>query len=137
MIDLEVVTRNIAAGSFCKRYGLKEEGKKLDTPVEELFMKSDALHDPLMNESDAIAFHLLTHEEHEQIWEISRQVNQLLTKLFADAGMRWLTSRLNSGPCQTVKSSWLMNSHQTTAACGTWKPRTTWTRTFTAGKSAT
>ena len=97
MIDLEVVTRNIAAGSFCKRYGLKEEGEKLDTPVEELCMKSDALHDPRMNESDAIAFHLLTHEEHEQIWEISRQVNQLLTKLFADAGMLLVDFKVEFG----------------------------------------
>ena len=97
MIDLEVVTRNIAAGSFCKRYGIKEEGAKLDTPVEELFMKSDELHDPLMNESDAIAFHLLTHEEHEQIWEISRQVNKLLTKLFREAGMELVDFKIEFG----------------------------------------
>lgn len=97
MIDLEVVTRNVAAGSFCKRYGIKEEGKKLDTPVEELFMKSDELHDPLMNESDAIAFHYLTHEEHEQIWTISRQVNKLLTELFKEAGMILVDFKLEFG----------------------------------------
>ena len=60
-------------------------------------MKSDELHDPLMNESDAIAFHLITHEEHEQVWELSRQVNKLLTKLFADAGMELVDFKVEFG----------------------------------------
>ena len=61
MFPLEVVTRNIAAGHFSSRYGLGE-GEKFDTPVEELFYKSDELDDPIMNESDAIALHVATKE---------------------------------------------------------------------------
>lgn len=97
MIQLEIVTRNVAAGSFVKRYGLPKEGQKLDTPVEEMFMKSDELHDPLMNESDAIAFHLINDDEHRQVWKISRQVNKLLTKLFKDAGMNLVDFKVEFG----------------------------------------
>ena len=86
MFPLEVVTRNIAAGHFSSRYGMGE-GEKFDTPVEELFYKSDELDDPIMNESDAIALHIATAEEQKKIWELSRQVNKLLIPLFDKAGM--------------------------------------------------
>ncbi|GFZ26716.1 phosphoribosylaminoimidazolesuccinocarboxamide synthase [Lactobacillus corticis] len=96
MFPLEVVTRNVAAGHFSTRYGLGE-GKVFPTPVEELFFKSDELDDPLMNESDAIALGILNHEEHETIWKISRQVNQLLSDLFDRAGMQLVDFKLEFG----------------------------------------
>lgn len=97
MIDLEVVTRNLAAGHFCKRYGIEKEGMKLTPPVEELFMKSDALHDPLMNESDAIALGYLTDNEFNQIWKISRQVNHLLIPLFRKINLELVDFKLEFG----------------------------------------
>ena len=94
IVPLEVVTRNIAAGHFSSRYGLGE-GEKFDTPVEELFYKSDELDDPIMNESDAIALHIATAEEQKKIWELSRQVNKLLIPLFDKAGMELVLSLIH------------------------------------------
>lgn len=96
MFPLEVVTRNIAAGHFSSRYGMGE-GEKFDTPVEELFYKSDELDDPIMNESDAIALHIATAEEQKKIWELSRQVNKLLIPLFDKAGMELVDFKLEFG----------------------------------------
>lgn len=96
MFPLEVVTRNIAAGHFSSRYGLGE-GMKFDTPVEELFYKSDDLDDPIMNESDAIALKIATAEEQKEIWRLSRQVNRLLIELFDEAGMDLVDFKLEFG----------------------------------------
>ena len=66
IVPLEVIIRNIAAGSFSKRYGV-EEGLVFDTPTIEVSYKNDALGDPLMNEYHAIALKLATKEEIETI----------------------------------------------------------------------
>lgn len=96
MFPLEVVTRNIAAGHFSSRYGMGE-GMKFDTPVEELFYKSDKLHDPIMNESDAVALHIASPAEQAKMWQLSRQVNKLLCKLFDEAGMDLVDFKLEFG----------------------------------------
>lgn len=96
MIRLEFVTRNIVAGHFASRFGLKEGGS-LDQPVEETFYKSDELDDPFANESDAIALKVCTADEYCQCWELARQCNVLLTKLFAHAGMKLVDFKLEFG----------------------------------------
>lgn len=96
MFPLEVVTRNIAAGHFSSRYGL-DEGMRFAVPVEELFFKSDELDDPIMNSSDAVALNVATKAEQEQMWSLSRQVNQLLINLFDEAGMDLVDFKLEFG----------------------------------------
>lgn len=96
MFPLEVVTRNIAAGHFSSRYGL-DEGMRFAIPVEELFFKSDELDDPILNSSDAIALNVATKSEQEQMWSLSRQVNQLLINLFDEAGMDLVDFKLEFG----------------------------------------
>ncbi|MGO2722974.1 MAG: phosphoribosylaminoimidazolesuccinocarboxamide synthase [Lactobacillus sp.] len=96
MFPLEVVTRNIAAGHFSSRYGL-DEGMRFAIPVEELFFKSDELDDPILNSSDAVALNVATKSEQEQIWSLSRQVNQLLINLFDEAGMDLVDFKLEFG----------------------------------------
>ena len=96
MVPLEFVTRNVIAGHFASRYGL-EEGGSLTTPVEETFFKSDQLDDPFINESASIALGIATHQELEQMWGVCREVNTLLTHLFAQAGMRLVDFKLEFG----------------------------------------
>ncbi|MCT0197265.1 phosphoribosylaminoimidazolesuccinocarboxamide synthase [Lactobacillus helveticus] len=96
MFQLEVVTRNIAAGHFSSRYGL-DEGMRFAIPVEELFFKSDELDDPILNSSDAVALNIATKSEQEQMWSLSRQVNQLLINLFDEAGMDLVDFKLEFG----------------------------------------
>ncbi|WP_251546224.1 phosphoribosylaminoimidazolesuccinocarboxamide synthase [Limosilactobacillus caecicola] len=96
MIRLEFVTRNIVAGHFASRFGLKE-GTPLAQPVEETFYKSDELDDPFANESDAIAIGACTADEYQKCWALARQCNVLLTKLFAKAGMKLVDFKLEFG----------------------------------------
>jgi len=55
MIPVECVVRNFAAGSICKRYGI-EEGREINPPTFEFFLKNDALHDPMINDSHIVSF---------------------------------------------------------------------------------
>lgn len=96
IIPLEVVTRNIGAGHFAARFGVKE-GLRLAVPVEELYYKSDELDDPFMNESQVYALKVATPAEIKQIWQLSRQVNQLLTQLFASLGLQLVDFKLEFG----------------------------------------
>ena len=64
ILPLEVIVRNITAGSFCKRYGV-EEGIVLDEPIFELSYKNDAYGDPMLNNDHAVAMKLATREELE------------------------------------------------------------------------
>lgn len=84
MIPLECVIRNYAAGSLCKRLGV-EEGTPLNPPTFELFLKNDALGDPMVNEYHARSFGWATDEQLEQMKALSFQVNSVLSGLF-DAG---------------------------------------------------
>lgn len=96
IIPLEMITRNYSAGHFASRFGVKE-GIKFETPVEEMCYKSDPLDDPEINESQAVALKVVTHEELEKIWEISRKVDKLLTPIFSEAGMTLIDFKLEFG----------------------------------------
>lgn len=96
MVPLEVVTRNIGAGHFASRFGV-QEGLAFDQPVEELYYKSDELNDPFMNESQVYALKIAKPEEIQKIWQLSRQVNQLLTPLFDSIGLQLVDFKLEFG----------------------------------------
>ncbi|ETA74436.1 phosphoribosylaminoimidazolesuccinocarboxamide synthase [Ligilactobacillus equi] len=96
IIPLEMVTRNIAAGHFASRYGVKE-GRSFDQPVEEMYYKSDKLDDPFMNASQAKALGLVTQEELDVMWNLSRQVNFILKRLFAQAKLTLVDFKLEFG----------------------------------------
>jgi phosphoribosylaminoimidazole-succinocarboxamide synthase len=86
MIPVECVIRNIAAGSLCRRLGIKE-GTELKRPVFEFFLKNDALHDPMINESHILAFNWANELEIESMKTLTFEVNALLKPLFLQAGM--------------------------------------------------
>lgn len=96
IVPLEFVTRNIAAGHFVSRFGVKE-GTPFKQPVEETYYKSDELDDPFMNESQALALGLATKAELDYMWELSRKVDQLLIPLFAKANLQLVDFKLEFG----------------------------------------
>lgn len=96
IVPLEFVTRNIAAGHFASRFGVKE-GIPFKQPVEETYYKSDELDDPFMNESQALALGLATKAELDYMWELSRKVDQLLIPLFAKANLQLVDFKLEFG----------------------------------------
>ncbi len=81
IVPLEVIIRNISAGSFSKRYGV-EEGIKFDEPTIEFSYKNDGLGDPLMNSYHALALKLAKKEEIEQIKSMAFKVNEVMQKYF-------------------------------------------------------
>jgi phosphoribosylaminoimidazole-succinocarboxamide synthase len=96
MIPVECVVRNLAAGSICKRYGIAE-GTVIDPPTFEFFLKNDALHDPMINDSHIISFGWATEAQIAAMKEITFKVNQVLKQLFADAGMLLVDYKLEFG----------------------------------------
>lgn len=96
IVPLEVIVRNIAAGSFSKRYGV-EEGMVFDAPTVEFSYKNDDLGDPLINEYHAIALKLATEEEIELIKKYAFQVNENLKAFWAACGITLVDFKLEFG----------------------------------------
>ena len=96
MVPVECVVRNYTAGSICKRLPVKE-GQKLETPTFEFFLKDDALHDPMVNDSHIISFGWGTQEDIDQMKALSLKINDVLKKLFDDAGLILVDFKLEFG----------------------------------------
>ncbi|MEK6748077.1 MAG: phosphoribosylaminoimidazolesuccinocarboxamide synthase [Pseudomonadota bacterium] len=99
MIPIECVVRNIAAGSICRRLGITE-GLALNPPTFEFFMKNDALHDPMINDSHIRAFGWASEAEVARMRELTFKVNMLLKKMFLDAGLLLVDYKLEFGRYQ-------------------------------------
>ncbi len=96
MIPVECVVRNVSAGSLCRRLGV-EEGLELNPPTFELFLKNDAMHDPMVNESLAVSFGWAKADELARMKELTYQVNDALKALFDEAGMLLVDYKLEFG----------------------------------------
>ena len=96
IVPLEVIVRNISAGSFSKRYGL-EEGVQFDEPTIEFSYKNDELGDPLLNTFHAKALHLATDEEINTIKKYSFKVNEVLKNFWAECGVTLVDFKLEFG----------------------------------------
>ncbi len=96
IVPLEVIIRNIAAGSFSKRYGV-EEGVVFSAPTIEFSYKNDELGDPLMNAYHAIAMNLATREEIETIKKYAFAVNDFLKAFWLEAGVTLVDFKLEFG----------------------------------------
>jgi phosphoribosylaminoimidazole-succinocarboxamide synthase len=96
IVPLEVIVRNVAAGSMAKRLGLTE-GTALKTTVFELSYKDDALGDPLINDYHAVAIGASTFEEIEKIKSITFRINELLSAFFLKKGIRLIDFKLEFG----------------------------------------
>ncbi len=96
IVPLEVIVRNISAGSFAKRYGV-EEGIVFSEPTIEFSYKNDALHDPLLNSYHALALGLATKEEIETIKSMAFRVNEILKAYFLKLNVRLVDFKLEFG----------------------------------------
>ena len=96
IVPLEVIIRNISAGSFAKRYGV-EEGIVFEAPTIEFSYKNDDLHDPLINSYHAVALKLATPEEIDRIKELAFKVNSVLKAYFLKLGVKLVDFKLEFG----------------------------------------
>lgn len=96
IVPLEVIIRNISAGSFAARYGV-EEGIVFDAPTIEFSYKCDALNDPLMNSYHAIALKLAAPQEIETIKTMAFQVNDVLKEFWKSVGVTLVDFKLEFG----------------------------------------
>jgi phosphoribosylaminoimidazole-succinocarboxamide synthase len=98
IIMVEVIVRNVAAGSFSKKYGVAE-GTALKNIVVEFSLKSDALSDPMINERQITAIGLATNEELAEMTKQALRVNELLSGLLLKAGIKLIDFKLEFGRC--------------------------------------
>jgi phosphoribosylaminoimidazole-succinocarboxamide synthase len=96
IIPLEVVCRNVAAGSLSKRLGL-EEGTPLPRSIIEFYYKNDELHDPLVAEEHITAFNWASTQEIDDVMAISLRVNDYLFGMFAAVGIKLIDFKIEFG----------------------------------------
>jgi len=124
MIPIECVVRNICAGSMAKRYGI-EEGTRLPEPIFEFFLKSDALHDPLVNDDHIRVLGWATQQEIEQMKGLTHRVNRVLKPLFADAGIDLVDYKLEFGhPLDDPHGELVLGDEFTPDGCRLWDAKT-------------
>ena len=99
IIMVEVIVRNVAAGSFSKRFGV-EEGTELKNTVVEYSLKSDSLGDPMINISQITALGLAEKNEMDFLYSQALKINSLLCGLFLKAGIRLIDFKLEFGRCE-------------------------------------
>jgi len=98
IVMVEVIVRNVAAGSFSKKYGVPE-GTALQNTTTEFSVKSDELGDPMINDSQITALGLATAEELAYMTAQALKINELLYALFEKAGIRLIDFKLEFGRC--------------------------------------
>jgi len=96
IVPLEVIVRNVAAGSMAKRYGIVE-GTELKTTVLELSYKNDELGDPLINDYHAVAMGLATFEELLEIYNLASEINDILKEVFLKVDINLIDFKLEFG----------------------------------------
>lgn len=121
IVPLEVIIRNIAAGSMSKRLGIPE-GKRLPVTVLEYSYKNDELGDPLINDYHALAMELATREELDIIASLAFKVNDYLTKFFAGVGIELVDFKLEFG--KTSEGKIILADEISPDTCRFWDSKT-------------
>jgi phosphoribosylaminoimidazole-succinocarboxamide synthase len=121
IIPLEVIIRNVAAGSMAKRLGLAE-GTELKTTVFELSYKDDALGDPLINDYHAVAIGASSFEEIEAIRTLAFKINEILSAFFLNRGIRLIDFKLEFG--RTSQGSLVLADEISPDTCRFWDAKT-------------
>ena len=124
MIPVECVVRNICAGSMAKRYGIAE-GTRLPEPIFEFFLKSDALHDPLVNDDHIRVLGWARAAEIAQMKDLTHRVNAVLKPLFARAGIDLVDYKLEFGhPTDDPNGALVLGDEFTPDGCRLWDAKT-------------
>jgi len=120
MIPVECVVRNYAAGSLVRRLGV-EEGIALTPPTFELFLKNDALGDPMINEAHAVSFGWATLEQLTEMKRLSLQINDILKALFLAGDMLLVDFKLEFG---VFKGAIVLGDEFSPDGCRLWDKET-------------
>ena len=121
IVPLEVIVRNIAAGSFSKRYGV-DEGMVFEEPVIEFSYKNDALGDPLLNTDHALALKVATRAEIDTIKSYALKVNSILKAFWAECGITLVDFKLEFG--KTADGSIILADEISPDTCRLWDSAT-------------
>jgi phosphoribosylaminoimidazole-succinocarboxamide synthase len=96
IIPLEIVVRNVAAGSLSKRLGIPE-GEPLPRPIIEFYLKDDKLHDPMVTEEHILAFNWASQQDVDDIISLALRVNDFLSGLFLGVGIKLVDFKMECG----------------------------------------
>ena len=121
IVPLEVIVRNIAAGSFSKRYGV-DEGMVFEEPVIEFSYKNDALGDPLLNTDHALALKVATRADIDTIKSYALKVNSILKAFWAECGVTLVDFKLEFG--KTADGSIILADEISPDTCRLWDSAT-------------
>ncbi len=100
IIPIEVIVRNIIAGSMAQRLGI-EEGTKPENTIFDICYKKDELGDPLINDHHAVALGAVTYEELATIYEMTAQINKALIEMFAKMNITLVDFKIEFGKTST------------------------------------
>jgi len=120
IIPIEVIVRNVVAGSLAKRFGF-DEGKALKFPIIELCYKDDNLGDPFINDEHCLVFEFCTEEELRQIKKLAHQVNKFLVGLFDSVDIRLVDFKLEFG---RYEGQVVLGDEITPDGCRLWDKKT-------------
>ena len=95
----EVIIRNIAAGSFSKKFGV-EEGTELKQPILEFSYKNDELGDPMINNDQILAIGIADEQDLKTISEMAKKINELLKKFFIERDIILVDFKIEFGKCK-------------------------------------
>ena len=123
IVPVEVIVRNIAAGSLSKRLGIPE-GTKLKSTVLEYSYKNDELGDPMINAYHVYAMELATPEEMEKIAEYSFKVNEIMTDYLKQFGIELIDFKLEYGRCQECGGKIILADEISPDTCRFWDSKT-------------
>jgi len=121
IVPVELVVRNIVAGSMAKRLGL-EEGADLPSPIVELFYKDDALGDPMINEWHVTVLKMATRAEIDHMTEQGLRINELLRAFFLERGILLVDFKLEFG--RTASGEILLGDEICPDTCRFWDAKT-------------
>ena len=123
IVPLEVIVRNIAAGSFSKRYSVPE-GSPLNCTILEYSYKNDELGDPLINDYHAIALGLATKEELDEIAAMTFAVNDALREIFEKVGIILVDFKIEFGRCPALGGKIILADEISPDTCRLWDAET-------------
>ena len=124
IIPLEVIIRNISAGSMAKRLGI-EEGRELLTPIFEICYKDDALGDPLINDDHAISvLKIINKNQLQEIKDYSLKINNILQKIFIDIQIKLVDFKIEFGFDAIDKNKIILADEISPDSCRLWDENT-------------
>lgn len=121
IVPLEVIVRNVIAGSMAKRLGI-EEGTPAPNTIFEICYKDDSLGDPLINDHHAVALGAATYDELDTIYTLTSRINEELKKIFAEAGVRLIDFKIEFG--RTPEGEIILADEISPDTCRLWDIKT-------------